>query len=60
VFAARANYITVLLWRQFNDTNTVVGPTMVDTVPPALKSSRHKMKVRGESNPSSLLSVVPD
>lgn len=52
-----ANYITVLLWRQFNDMNTAVGPTTVDTVPQALKSSRHVMKVREKRNPSRLLSV---
>lgn len=50
-----ANYITVLLRRQFNDMNTVVGPTMVDTVPQVLKSSRHIIKVRGKRNPSHLV-----
>ena len=62
VFLLSANYITVLLWRQFNDMNTAVGPTAVDTVPPALKSSRHIMKVTGgkKSISSRLLSVGLD
>lgn len=51
-----ANYITVLLWHQFSDIKTVVGPTMVDTEPQALKSSWYVMKVRGKKrNPSHLV-----
>lgn len=47
------NYITVLLWCHFNDINTVVGPTPVDTVPQDLKSNG--MKLRGAINPSHIV-----